>query len=223
MARRISVREILADLRSGMNEAALAKKYGLSASELKQVFKRLHKERAARAQAIADDLKTGLSESEVRGKYRLSGESLQRIIETLLAEGLVTGNDLHARSAISQDVVILDLRRRPRFQPSSEVAVCEGGFTGHKFSLNDISEHGFSAKGIECRTGETLSIVVLGDEFGEIIPFEFQAECRWAKKDTVGGNLISGFEIRHISPANRDLLRDFIKNFTSRFHPEGEG
>ncbi len=216
MVRKISGREILSDLRSGMSDQELAGKYGLTASELKRVFKQVDRERTARARSIAEDLKDGLSEAEVRNKYNLTGGSFRKIVETLLAEGLLTGTDLLARSAISQEVVVLDLRKGPRYQPSSSVSVCEGGSTRNRFALHDISEHGFSARGIESRTGEILNIVVLGDEFGEIVPFEFQAECRWSKRDLSGNDLVSGFEIRAISPENLVILRKFLADYTGR-------
>jgi uncharacterized protein (DUF433 family) len=214
VVRKISGREILTDLRSGMGDDDLARKYGLSASELKKVFKQVDRERAARAKAIAEDLKDGLSEAEVREKYNLTGGSFQKILETLLAEGLLTGTDLLARSAISQEVVVLDLRKGPRYQPSSSISVCEGGATQNRFALHDISEYGFAAKGIESRPGEILNIVVLGDEFGEVVPFEFQAECRWSKRGPAGNDIVSGFEIRAISTENQVLLRKFIAEYT---------
>lgn len=220
MARKISGREILADLKSAMSEAELTKKYGLSSSELKKVIKQVDRERTARARAIAEDLKIGFTETEVRSKYQLSSESFQRIVENLLAVGLLTGTDLQARSAISQEVVVLDLRRGPRYQPSSSVSVCEGGSTRNRFSLHDISEHGFSASGLESRTGEIVNIVVLGDEFGEVIPFEFQAECRWSKKGSSDNETISGFEITSISQENLVLLQNFIKNHAGPSDPD---
>lgn len=224
MVRKISGREILSDLRSGMSDEELAGKYGLSSSELKKVFKQVDRERAARAKAIAEDLKDGLSEADVREKYNLTGGSFQKIVETLLAAGLLTGTDLLARSAISQEVVVLDLRKGPRYQPSSSISVCEGGATQNRFALQDISEHGFAAKGLESRTGEILNIVVLGDEFGEVVPFEFQAECRWSKRGSLSGNdVVSGFEIRAISAENQVLLRKFIAEYTGKLANNNNG
>lgn len=224
VARKISGKELLADLRSAMSEADLARKYGLSAVELKKVFKQIDRERSARASAIAEDLKRGLLEAEVRRKYNLSQESYQKIVETLLARGHVTGTDIQARSAISQEVVILDLRRGPRYQPSSQVTVCEGGGSSRsRFALQDISEHGFAARGMETRTGEILNIVILGDDFGEVVPFEFQAECRWSKMSVSESDLVSGFEITTITSENLELLRNFIRNYTSRSNRDGLG
>jgi uncharacterized protein (DUF433 family) len=214
LARKINAREIVADLRSGMDESELIRKYNLSPSAFKSVLQQVDQERRIRARAIAEDLKQGLSEIEVMKKHQLTGDAFQRIIEVLLEEKFITRSDMEERTKVSQELVIMDLRKGPRYHPKLSVLVCDRRYTLERYELQDISEYGLAIKGMESGVGEVTNITVLGDEFGQVVPFEFQAQCRWTKRDVFDNRSISGFEITSISVENLGLLCKFIAKYT---------
>jgi len=58
------------------------------------------------------------------------------------------------------------------------------------------------------------SLAVVGDEFGEIAPFEFEAQCRWARELEPDGGICAGFRITRMDGPNLSRLREFIQGFT---------
>jgi hypothetical protein len=71
-------------------------------------------------------------------------------------------------------------------------------------------------EGIESAVDSIQSFVVLGDLFGEIVPFEFEARCRWFKKDGPDEPCAGGYEITSISERDLRELRKLIDLVTLR-------
>jgi uncharacterized protein (DUF433 family) len=220
VSRRIDARELIADIRSGMGQSELMEKYSLSRRDLQRVLDQIAREREARARAIAGDLKKGLSDIEVMKAYQLSSATFHRILRALTNEGLLSPSDLTNRNASPYDLVILDLRREPRRIPILPVTVCEHGSNGNaveqRHVIENISEHGLALRGIDVQVHDIRRIVVLGDDFGEVAPFEFDAECRWTKQDDTDDRVVAGFEIMNISEDDLNRLVDFMEKFTHR-------
>jgi hypothetical protein len=76
------------------------------------------------------------------------------------------------------------------------VTICEVGKPGTRYLVRDISENGIGVTGINAQIDETKSLAVVGDEFGEIAPFEFEAQCRWARQLEPDGAICAGFVSR---------------------------
>ncbi len=85
-----------------------------------------------------------------------------------------------------------------------------GAFTQSR----NVSEHGLAVAGIDVQEGDTRRILVLGDDFGEVAPFEFQAVCRWTRRGASHEQPMAGFEITNISQKDSERLSDFIARFT---------
>jgi uncharacterized protein (DUF433 family) len=220
VTRRIDARELIVDIRSGMRQSELMEKYSLSRRDLQRLLDRISRERSARARAIAADLKKGLSDIDIMKTYQLSSATLHRILKALLEEGLLNSGDLKNRNASPYELVILDLRKEPRHIPDLPVTICDQGADGNcvkqRHVIENISEHGLAVKGIEVEVHDIRRIVVLGDDFGEVAPFEFEAECRWTTRDETDERIIAGFEITNISEKDLNRLVDFMEKFTHK-------
>jgi hypothetical protein len=218
MARKINAGAILADINSGMGRADLMRKYALSGLDLQKVLDQIRSEREHRARAIATDLMVGASDSVVMKRYQLSGTAFLRVRQELLERGLLTREDLKNGSSSSHDLVILDLRKEPRHLPVESVSVCDAtarqDCAENTYVVHDISEHGLSIRGINAHVGDVRRIVVLGDELGEVDPFEFQAECRWSRRGASDEQAAAGFKIVGIRRQDSERLVDLIERFT---------
>ena len=98
--------------------------------------------------------------------------------------------------------------------PIPVVTICEVGKPGTRYLVWDISENGIGITGITAQVDEMKSLAVVGDEFGEIAPFEFEAQCRWARQLEPEGAICAGFCITRISEQDVFRLREFVQGFT---------
>lgn len=215
MKRRIDGREIIRDLAAGMTGEALRKKYDLSAEQLHAARKQFREIRMRRVTAIHDDIQLGMSNAQLMEKYQLSPAGLSKAMREFIrlqggeAEG---GRASHIPNNGGKKTV--DLRKALRNFPNVVVSVCEAGGTGTPCQLNDITEAGVGISGIAANIGEIKTIVVLGDELGQVAPFEFQAECRWTGMEVLDGVPRAGFRITKISDEDFELLKEFIGQYT---------
>ena len=107
-----------------------------------------------------------------------------------------------------------DSRGTLRNSPIPVVTICEVGKPGTRYQVRDISENGIGIIGIRAQINEMKSLAVVGDEFGEIAPFEFEAQCRWAKHVEPDGGFSAGFRITRMGEQDLLRLREFIQGFT---------
>jgi PAS domain S-box-containing protein len=77
-------------------------------------------------------------------------------------------------------------------------------------TIIDISEQGMKIQGLPSKKGETKSLLVQGDQFHDVFPFVFDAECRWATKDEASGESLAGFQITTISETSLQELRKLV-------------
>ena len=94
----------------------------------------------------------------------------------------------------------LDLRSSPRVRPPIPIRV-QSQSNGRSSACRDIRKMALAwlAAGQPQKRGG--SVRVLSDEWGEVEPFEFEEDCRWAR---VGGSTqtaSAGFMITQISDA----------------------
>jgi uncharacterized protein (DUF433 family) len=218
MTRKIVAKEILADIRAGMGRSELMEKYALSSLELQHAFDQIARERETRARAIATDLRQGVSDLELMKTYQLSASAFHRILKTLLDRGFITQDDLKNKSPSGFDVVILDLRKEARHVPAIPITICDAtnqkDCAENRHVLRDISGHGLAVKGIDVQVHDIRRIILLGDDFGDVAPFEFEAECRWIRNEACDDQPLAGFEITNISQEDSERLVDFIERFT---------
>ena len=218
MKQKIVGKEIVKDIASGMTDAELAEKYNLSGGELRTVFRQLAKLRERRIQTLVDDLRSGMTHSELMKKYQLSTEGLATALKFLIKASATGRDELETLSSFHDgDRTARDLRDTPRNHPIPVVTICEVGKPGTRYLVRDISENGIGVTGMIAQVDETKLLAVVGDEFGEIAPFEFRAQCRWARQLEPDGEVSAGFRITSIGRQDVLRLQEFIQGFTFGF------
>jgi uncharacterized protein (DUF433 family) len=212
---RIKVEEIVLDIRDGMTDSELIKKHNLSRDQLRSRFKQLAKLRETRIQRLVGDLRSGMASSELMKKYQLSAEGLANLFKWLLEANSIGQAEFETlRPFDSKPETETELRGSLRNYPITVTTSYEVGNPGKRYQVRDISENGIGIIGIRPQVGEMKSLVVTGDELGEIAPFEFDAQCRWARQPEPGGWIRAGFKITRMGANDLSRLREFIQGFT---------
>jgi len=113
----ISAREVLEDIRSGVDDIALMKKYELSAKGLQSLFTKLGEAgiiKHLNAHEVMADLRSGISSDGLMKKYKLTAQGLQNLFQELDRAGLLRGsaehNDVPAKVVIDIDLMVKDIR-----------------------------------------------------------------------------------------------------------------
>lgn len=222
--RQVSAREVLKDVRAGMDDARLMEKYRLSSTGLQSLFQQLVEagllrregtgyalpgRRKLPAGSIIKDIRSGMSSAELMEKYNLTEKSLQRVCRELLAARALGPKELQTEISFQATMVMrTNIRELQRYQVDFDLPIYEAGSPEIQGKVRDITEKGIGLVGIESEQYETKTLVILGDYFGEISPFEFRADCRWSQRRPPGGECFAGFRITEISNENlRELQR----------------
>jgi Mor family transcriptional regulator len=215
MKHNIIWKKIVKDIAGGMTDPELIKKYNLSENQLISIFRQLAKLRERRIKMLGDDLNSGMDHSELMKKYGLSTEGLETALKLLVNENAVSRDEFGTPSPFrGEERTVRDSRGTPRSQPIPVVTICELGKPETRYLVRDISEKGIGVNGIRAQIDEIRSLAVVGDEFGEIAPFELEGQCRWAKRLDPDGPICAGFRITKIAEQDALRLREFIQGFT---------
>jgi hypothetical protein len=223
LVRKISPKEIILDIRSGMDDTAIRKKYLLSQKGLEDLYKKLiaagllgnHLHpipRKLNLLAVLADIKAGMKRSDLLKKYELTEDMLRELSKKLLAaEG--------KRLSTDQDTVILERVEFPtrefvRHELDFDLPVYDADQPEIIGTVRDVSEESISVTGVESNVGESKNLVVLADELGQFSSFEFEASCLWAFTDG-SGICVSGFAINKISDTDAQELRKLVRLVTT--------
>jgi hypothetical protein len=164
---------------------------------------------------LVDDIKAGVGRSGLTEKYGLSVRALQGMVTLLLDSGKISRDDLYGELSQRGETVFPDsFRNQTRYFVDFEIIVYEAGRPDIQGKLRDVTEDGVGLIGIQANVDEELTLVVLGDAFGLVDAFEFQAKCRWTNWDQSSEGLASGFQIVNISERDRTELRKLIRLIT---------
>jgi hypothetical protein len=113
----ISAKEALADIRAGMNDTALMKKYKLSVKGLQSLFKELGQAgiiRYLNVYEVIADLRTGFSNEDLMKKYKLNAHGVHCLLRELDKAGLMSGTEDHNTAPTKLTVnirqVVLDIK-----------------------------------------------------------------------------------------------------------------
>ncbi len=178
MKERIIRKEIVKDIARGMSDSELTQKYNLSRDQLRSIFKQLAKIRERRIRMLVGDIRSKMAPPELMEKYQLSSEALASSLKRLLKANAITSAEFDTiRSLDGHKRNARDLRGALRNHPIPVVTICEVGKPETRYLVRDISENGIGIIGIRAQIDEIKSLAVVGDEFGEIAPFEFEAQC----------------------------------------------
>lgn len=231
LIRQVNAKEVVQDINAGVSNAELMAKYRLSHKGLQNLFDELCKagvlnwaQRPETAPArisvnageIVDDIRAGLTDGHLRSKYGLSQVGLLKVMAMLVEAGALTDEDLTESRRLTQDAVILgSVRGRERYYLDLNVAVCDSEDRKRRGRVRDVTEEGVGIAGLESAVDEVKTLIVLGDDFGEVNPFEFRAICRWASTDESSGEPIAGFQVIAITDENMSDLKALIKIATA--------
>ena len=218
MKHKIISKEIVKQIACGITDSELIKKHNLSHDQLRSVFKQLAKLRERRIRMLVGDLRSGMAPPEVMEKYQFSAEGLAKSLKLLLEANAIGQAEFETFwSFDGEQSTDRDSRGTPRNHPIPVVTICELGEPGTRYQVRDISENGIGIIGIRAQIDEMKSLAVVGDEFGEIAPLEFEAQCRWARELEPDGGICTGFRITRMDGPNLSRLREFIQGFTFGF------
>jgi len=219
-ARRVRARDILADIKSGMDDPALMEKYKLSVKGLEKLFRELvgaglwPERRQVRAREVLRDIRLGAGRSELMEKYGLSFRGLQALVTLFVDAGVVSRDELYGELHLQDDTVVPEeIRAYERYYLDFETPVYEMGKPDVYGKVLDVAEFGVGLAGIETAIGEIKRLVVLGDPFGEAAAFEFDAKCRWVNR-LDDGSCVAGFQIVNIGERDLHELRKLINLVT---------
>ena len=164
--------------------------------------------------AILADFKAGMSKSDLMKKYQLSEEMLRKVSKKLLdARGVRSATD-EPETVVEEPAEFLATREFVRHEVDFELPIYEASRPEIHGMVRDISEYGVGMVGIEAAVGDKKTLVILGDEFGEFLSFEFEGYCRWRVVDRDDGTCVTGFAIDKISQDDLRQLRKLVRLIT---------
>jgi hypothetical protein len=229
MARtQINPQEVVNDILSGTDDISLMEKYGLSSKGLASLVNKLvdsgllrqsdsrrrppDTPRKISARQIVRDIASGMSESELMKKYGLSQRRLREVCRRLLEARDRSRKEFQEAIPVDESTLVeANIRQLQRYYPDFDLPIYEAGNPEIQGRVRDITEEGIGVLGIHSTVYEIKTFVVLGDPFGEVGPFEFDAECRWAKDLGGGVGHAAGFKIARIQKQDRALLGKLIE------------
>lgn len=152
---------------------------------------------------IICDVSLGVTHEELMYKYALTPRALRLIFRKLSDARAVSRTELFQVLETDDTGVVPDeIREQNRYYLDFDLPIYELNRPEIQGRVRDISAEGVGLVGLDANVDETKTLVVLGDVFGEVSPFEFEATCRWSNMED-SALRVSGFQIIEISP--RDL------------------
>lgn len=168
-----------------------------------------------KADQVLKDIRRGLTRSEILEKYGLSDSGLQGIVGILVDAEAISRNEIYGELYYHQDDAVApeSARSVSRARLDFEALIYDLKTPEAQGWVLDVSEEGVGLAGIEADVDEIKTLVVLGDPYGEIEPFEFRARCRWTRKED--GDWVTGFQITEITEEHRRELQKLIELVSS--------
>jgi hypothetical protein len=172
---------------------------------------------AINAYELIRDIKAGSNDAELMEKYKLSYKGLQSVFRKLIDAQLMRPSQLYGRSPEYEDTAAIgDYRVTDRVYVEVSLPVYELGFPDKVGLVRDLTEEGVSVKGLEASVNESKTLAIQADELFALPQIVFQAQCRWAKKDSGNDRWWAGFQITEISPQDFEHLREVVRLLSFR-------
>lgn len=228
LLKHINAREVRKDIRAGLNDEQLMEKYQVSAKGLEAMLKQMDRigllqipleeddlptKIFIRVSEIVKDMRSGMDRDELMEKYHLSVRGLTTVSMMLVSSGALAWEEIHEniRTGYGEHVAG-KIRSQRRYSVGFAVPVYEIDHPERLGKLHDVSEDGMGIQGLEAAVGETKTLVISGDEFGEYSTFVLDGKCKWVASGPEGP--IAGFEISHLSVgsmAELNLLFELVR------------
>lgn len=190
------VSRVLRDLCSGMDDTALMEKHNLSYTELRALYGEMFHS-GMFGQAVHQNFGRTSEPEKGKGANGSSRAGLKSSSSSAGARKLFSSSEKESR--------VFD-----RHGLDFVIPVYDIQFPEVHGRVRDINEEGLGVTGISAGIHDVKTLVVLGDEFGEVAPFEFEAVCKWVKRDVADGRSLAGFRITNISEYDLQELRKLI-------------
>jgi uncharacterized protein (DUF433 family) len=221
VSHKVSQKEIIQDMRAGMDDAAIRKKYNLSPKGLQTLHDKLieagllgkdfnTRSRTLNLLTILADIRSGMTRSDLLEKYTLTDKTLRQVVQKLIAaEGKRSAFD-GPETVIEEPADFLATGEFVRHEVDFDLPVYEAYRPEIIGKVRDVSEEGISVTGIEASRGDFKNLVVVADDLGQFSSFEFEGYCRWAFTDSVDRVCIAGFAIETISISDAQELQKLV-------------
>jgi uncharacterized protein (DUF433 family) len=216
----VDPKNVMKDLRNGLDDEALMRKYRLTTDGLRNLYKELahfgfmetptHSRSGSLRINVRDfvaDVKSGMSDSGLRRKFSLTTDSLQKIYDKLLETQAIKIDDIYRLESITGDSQII--RGIDRHTIDFEVSVMERGHANNRGFLHDISETGVGTVGIKTAPNDMLELIIFEDVLGQFRSFKLSGKCIWASRSEP--NVSAGFHIV-------DITSEFVGEFKKLLH-----
>lgn len=212
--------QVMNDLMTGLDEAALRKKYKLSSHGLDSLFQTLLTEglvelvdnkyvvptKTIHVGKLLKDILSGFTGNQLMEKFGLSPSELQTVLKRLVRSRVLGVADLGLELYLRLEANVPEnIRADERLRLEFDVSVCAVDQPDMIGTVRDITEKGIGTNGIEAKVDETKTLMVMGDVLGQVAPFVFKAKCRWTGTRRADGVSLAGFQIIRIP--DRDLVQ----------------
>jgi hypothetical protein len=168
--------------------------------------------REIKAKDVMRDIRAGLSNDELMQIYHLTLKGLRSVFKKLVDAGIVKMDEIEGRMpVIGDEARITDRRKQRRWYPIIPFPICDLDDLRIEGGVLDINEKGFKATGIRARLGERKNLLIAAEDFHEVYPFSFEAECRWIKVNSDGTEVV-GFEITFMPEVGSGELRKLLQS-----------
>jgi hypothetical protein len=102
------------------------------------------------------------------------------------------------------------MRETPRKYPIFNIAIFDVDDPANEGYIQDISDKGIRISGINIKPQQKKTFMIQADQFDNVHPFSFDAECKWCSPATDDEPCACGFEIITISDHDREELLKII-------------
>lgn len=228
--RQINARDILRDVREGLDDSAIMQKYKLSPKGLHNVYNDLvdfgYLERVGQhyvvptarrisTREIVSDIRKGIGNDELMRKHKLTTKGLQNALKLLVDTRALGQDEIAGREPLRFEAVVPQgIREMERYYLDFDLPVIDTGPPEVQGKVRDMSEKGIGVTDLPARVGEFKTLLVLHEEFVVIEPFLFEAQCRWVKLSESDGTVTAGFRITSISSEDLRQLKQLLELVT---------
>jgi hypothetical protein len=170
--------------------------------------------RTIRAVEIVKDIRAGLTDPELMEKHQLSPDGLQKVFRKLLEAEAIGPDEIYGRPPSTDEVVDFGASYRivSRYELDIPLPVFEPDNMDSKGVVKDMCVNGIGIRGIEASVDEIKIFVIPADRLLGIDQVEFEAICRWTKRDKIGGECSSGFEVLNVMRGSLKDLEMIIRS-----------
>ncbi len=178
--------------------------------------------RRIKASEIVRDIRAGMTNDDLIGKHGLSLEQLLGIFTKLIDAKVMSHAELAFHMPSSRSAVMeAQVRQVSRCYLPVMLRIYDLDDLTRDLTVKDLSEKGIHVVGIKTAIGRKASFLIQAIEFPDVDPLTFDAQCRWAKRETNETGEFTydaGFEITEIDKSAQEQLLKIIAKF-----PTNEG